>query len=194
MSKQMCYNIFGEKVPYVELLKASGQLGSKEEQLILRLVNIRGSLTIDEIMEDLEVEYSTIYTIIEKIIDDLTQQYRIYNKKVKLEELEVYIGLIYDILMFKKYEDIAEELLLNFRIFSTYFKGNYCIEILTPHFCDCSKCTEKYNEETIYLNDITEFVDRLADVDDMNIEETPLNKVIQEICESNGARRTFELF
>lgn len=194
MSKQMCYNIFGEEVPYVELLKASGQLGSKEEQLISRLVDIRGSLTIDEIMEDLEVEYSTIYTIIEKIIDDLTQQYRIYNKKVKLEELEVYIGLIYDILIFKEYEDIAEELLLNFRIFSTYFKDNYHIEILTPHFCDCSKCTEKYNEETIYLNDITEFVNRLADVDNMNIEETPLNKVIQEICESNGTRRTFELF
>ena len=158
------------------------------------MVDIRGSLTIDEIMEDLEVEYSTIYTIIEKIIDDLTQQYRIYNKKVKLEELEVYIGLIYDILIFKKYEDIAEELLLNFRIFSTYFKDNYHIEILTPHFCDCSKCTEKYNEETIYFNDITEYVNRLADVDDMNIEETPLNKVIQEIYESNGTRRTFELF
>ena len=35
---------------------------------------------------------------------------------------------------------------------------------------------------------------RPADVDDINIEETPLNKVIQEICESNGTRRTFELF
>ena len=43
MSKQiqMCYNIFGEEVPYDELLKASGQLGSKEEQLISRLSDIR---------------------------------------------------------------------------------------------------------------------------------------------------------
>jgi ABC-type uncharacterized transport system ATPase subunit len=52
----------------------------------------------------------------------------------------------------------------------------------------------KYNEETIYLNNITEFVNRLADVDDINIEETPLNKVIQEICESNGTRKTFEFY
>jgi hypothetical protein len=40
------------------------------------------------------------------------------------------------------------------RDYRAYFKGNYCIEILTPHFCDCSKCTEKYNEETITLLEV----------------------------------------
>lgn len=196
MSKQiqMCYNIFGEEVPYEELLKASGQLGSKEERLISRLSDIRGNITIDEIIEDMEIEYNTIYTIIEKIMNDLTQYKIYYNKKVELEELDTYVELIYDILIFKEYKDVAEELLANFRVFSAYFKNNYCIEILIPHFCDCSKCTEEYDDELIYLDNITEFVDRLSDVYDMIIEETPLNKVIQEICESNGTKKTFEFY